>query len=430
MPSFATPISHKLLFDSSITLRVAEYLELSGDRCSLARVARGIYLPAIHALYRCIRIPGSEGVDKRVGASVRRQALLETLEGNADLGRAVLRIQCAMTPARDLKRIIEACPGIRSMKLSLVSLNSIPLWTQTLLPNLPSTIRHMEIFYDSLTRLSAETVTRAFANITEIQTLSIYSNTTLENARIILENCSGINIIRLKISSWGSWYHKLRIVEYNALFAYVPHITSLCLFTITYDQIETFQFPPLLRTLSIEVASFKPVECIIARMALDMTWCPHLTNLVHFKTINHVEVLRSTQIGRHRLEAFQETCKRAHLTRSRGIDWRGKVIEWERLASIALEPSSRNDSHRPLWSLGDRRERPPSGVRFDRPGQLLARRPTRRRLNRALQAETEDARRDARQGRRVTPRFRLGRRRRHQRTPSPLRDYLNGRDHD
>lgn len=341
-------MGHQIFYAGLIVERIAGFLEDAHDRLSLAQVAPSTKEPALRALYRSIKVPnGLDTPSRPVNASLRL-ALIKALERNVNSGSRVLKLDTIVTPAHEISHILALCPSLKSLRLEIPPFNPFRRrsvrYDFATLPNIPSTVSHLSIHQGLLIHLTETTITQAFRTAIGLRSLSIHG--TIAVIWMILASTAERTIVKLRLYIWGQEQSRILGLRYNELLSFTPHLTSLCLFTITYKQLESIRFPPTIQRLAFDLVSFKVVEKIIKYLATDDHWCPHLQRLVHFETIEHVAILYTTRGGRIRLRLFRELCRRAYLARKRQSFWQGKASEFERLANsiTSLNPENLSTS--------------------------------------------------------------------------------------
>lgn len=173
--------------------------------------------------------------------------------------------------------------------------------------SIPSTIVHLEITQDVLTRLDPASLINAFARSSSLVKLTF--GTSVETADMVLQTI-GNQLKALQLSIWGQQGNKIPASHLTALLAYAPNLTSLRLSTLGYNQLKEVDFPPMLQKLVIDYADFRVVERTVELLAIEPEWCPNLTHIPHFKSIANIKFLQNTHKGQARLEAFKNVCLR------------------------------------------------------------------------------------------------------------------------
>lgn len=246
-----------------------------------------------------------------------------------------------MTLTPDATKILELCPRLESLRWRIINTRSHYLGPRQavlidLLP-VPCTVTHLDLMQDILTRVSPGSIQTALSNAPGLNKMTLH--TLYETAEQALRTI-GSQIKALNLCIWGQQQSKMPASRLNSLFALVPNLTSLRLFTLSYDQLAEALFPPKVERLTFDTLHFHAVEKIMDLLATEPTWCPHLSNLPQFTSITSIDVLHGTVSGRGRLQAFRELCRRATSIIERRPKLRGRESEFSTLINRVSPPSS------------------------------------------------------------------------------------------
>lgn len=295
--------AHCLILNQDVLQRISDHLEDKSDTCSLLRASKRIRAASLESLYRCIHVLDHLGTLPSARDAERRDTLQQRLVDNYHLRRLVRALSMTLTP--DATKILELCPRLESLRWRIINTRNHYLGPRQavlidLLP-VPCTVTHLDLMQDILTRVSPGSIQTALSNAPGLNKMTLH--TLYETAEQALRTI-GSQIKALNLCIWGQQQSKMPASRLNSLFALVPNLTSLRLFTLSYDQLAEALFPPKVERLTFDTLHFHAVEKIMDLLATEPTWCPHLSNLPQFTSITSIDVLHGTVSGRGRLQAF------------------------------------------------------------------------------------------------------------------------------